>query len=609
MNKDIFRFLKSYSCGVNETNRLIVSSFLKSCDILSPRNDCINALVIHEKDDDFDKFLEFDSCFKIASFEDLITAFEFVISPEEKIITGAIYTPKPIRDFIVSNALDVKPNVSATSVCDIACGCGGFLLSSAMYLRTELGISYSKIFSEYLFGLDLMEYSVERARILLSLLAIVNGEDAEGFEFNLFVGNALSYDFSEVIADFSGFDAIVGNPPYVCSRNIDDATKTLLKNWSVSESGHPDLYIPFFQIGLKHLKESGVLGYITMNSFFKSLNGRSLRKFFNDCQYDFTILDFGSYQVFESRSTYTCVCLIRKSKLSFVKYRKVSSVDKLSTEGVDIVAYESLDAHNGWNLQSPKIVSKIESVGTPFDKVYKTSSGIATLKNNVFMVDSIQEDRDYYFIEGGMKIEKKACVDIVNPNKLISNDDLESLRRKIIFPYVYYNKKASILSESEFKSLYPHAYAYLSGNKSILASRDKGHGNYQEWFAYGRGQGLEQYEFKLLFPHISPVIPNYVLTNDHTLLFHNGLALLSYDENELLVAKKIMQSRLFWFYIISTSKPYGSGYFSLSRNYLKSFGVYNFTEEQKRYLICECDQLKINKFLEKLYDVDIPDYF
>ncbi|WP_434137325.1 HsdM family class I SAM-dependent methyltransferase [Photobacterium leiognathi] len=609
MNKDIFKFLKSYSCGVNETNRLIVSSFLKSHDIGFVKNNHINSLIINEEDDDFLKFLEFDGLFKVSSFEDLITAFEFVISPEEKVITGAIYTPKSIRDFIVSSTINVDIKSNVVTVCDIACGCGGFLLSSSIYLKNRLNLPYSKIFSEYIFGLDLMEYSVERTRVILSLLAILDGEDIQSFEFNLFVGNALSFDFSEVIASFSGFDAIVGNPPYVCSRNIDGATKLLLKNWSVSESGHPDLYIPFFQIGLSNLKKSGVLGYITMNSFFKSLNGRSLRKYFDDCRYDFSILDFGSVQVFEARSTYTCVCLIKNESSLFVKYKKVSSIDNLNTAGIEKITYDNLDFQNGWNLQSTNIIRKIESTGTSFNKVFKTSSGIATLKNNVFMIDPVEEDGDYYIIEDGMKIEKKACVDIVNPNKLIFSGDLDKLRRKIIFPYVYYGKKVSILSEPDFESRYPSAYAHLCKNKSILASRDKGQGNYPEWFAYGRSQGLEQYSFKLLFPHISPVIPNYVLTNDCSLLFHNGLALLSNDETDLLIAKKIMQSRLFWFYIVNTSKPYGSGYFSLSRNYLKSFGVYNFTEEQRRYLIHEQEQQKIDKFLEVLYNAEIPDCF
>jgi adenine-specific DNA-methyltransferase len=182
---------------------------------------------------------------------------------------------------------------------------------------------------------------------------------------------------------------------------------------------------------------------------------------------------------------------------------------------------------------------------------------------------------------------------------------LEILKRKIIFPYFYLENGVSVIPDAEFKSLYPNAYDYLSRHKDVLSERDKGNGKYREWFAYGRGQGLEKYKFKLLFPHISPVIPNYVLTDDSSLLFRNGLALLSDDENILKVAKKLMQSRLFWFYITNTSKPYGSGYFSLSRNYLKSFGIYEFTDEQKNYLIHEDDRTKVDVFLERLYGVNL----
>lgn len=605
MNKGIFNFLKSYSCGVLETNRLIVTSFLNSNNISLPKNRLINSLLITNEDDDFSNFQAFNQLYKISSFEDLITAFEFVISPEEKVVTGAVYTPKIVREFIVTNALKKNSLTRELSVCDIACGCGGFLFSSAMFIKEKMKLSYSEVFSKHLFGIDLMDYSIERSRILLSLLAITEGEDKKKFDFNLFVGNSLEFDFTQMINNFIGFDAVIGNPPYVCSRNIDEHSKSLLQNWPVSSTGHPDLYIPFFEIGLKFLKKSGYLGYITMNSFFKSLNGRALRSFFKDRQYNFTILDFGDLQVFNSRSTYTCICLIQNLISDSIFYKKLSSINNLSMTNLDVISYDNLNDHNGWNLRASRIVNKIESVGTPFHKIFKTSSGIATLKNSIFIFDFIKEDHNYFYLESGAKLEKQICIDIVNPNKLIMSNDLEKLKKKIIFPYRYPDTGVAIIPEKELKSLYPNVYAYLKSHKELLATRDKGKGNYIEWFAYGRGQGLEKYDFKLLFPHISPVIPNYVLTNDRSLLFHNGQALLSNDKNSLKLAQKIMQSKLFWFYIVNTSKPYGSGYLSLSRNYLKSFGIYDFTDEQKSYVINENDQSKVDIFLENLYEINL----
>lgn len=57
----------------------------------------------------------------------------------------------------------------------------------------------------------------------------------------------------------------------------------------------------FFQIGIENLKSNGILGYITMNTFFKSLNGRLLRKYFQEKKLEFDIIDFGSSQIFASK--------------------------------------------------------------------------------------------------------------------------------------------------------------------------------------------------------------------------------------------------------------------------------------------------------------------
>jgi type I restriction-modification system DNA methylase subunit len=105
--------------------------------------------------------------------------------------------------------------------------------------------------------------------LLLSLLALQSGEDIEEFQFNLYQGDSLDFDWTTAINDFNGFSIILGNPPYVCARNLDIETKEKLKNWEVCQSGNSDLYIPFFQIAIENLAENGTLGFITMNSFFK----------------------------------------------------------------------------------------------------------------------------------------------------------------------------------------------------------------------------------------------------------------------------------------------------------------------------------------------------
>ncbi|MFW1500817.1 N-6 DNA methylase [Vibrio parahaemolyticus] len=612
MKIEYLNLLREYAVGIDEVNRIIVTDFLYNNNILNVKNVHISNLMISEFDPDYDVFIKFKDKLNIVTFDDLIQAFEYVISPLDKVVTGAVYTPEIIRDNIVNNIFcDDEARKEKLLVCDPACGCGGFLFTVARKIKDiSPDISYFKIYEEIIFGLDLKDYSVERTKILLCLLAITNGEDFSSFNFNIFVGNALSFQWEDFLEGFLGFDVVVGNPPYVASRNIDDESLKLLKNWSVCNSGHPDLYIPFFEVGLLNLKDGGTLGFITMNTFFKSLNGRALREYLSEKQYNLSITDFGSMQIFSSRNTYTCICLIEKTYSDNVYYRKVSDLNKLDSTSYSSLNYDAMNPFEGWNLSQNDIVERVEKVGKPLRTLYKVNSGIATLKNKIYIIDYTDEDDLNYILPCGLKVEKNICVDIVNPNKLIDISDLEILKRKIIFPYKY-NKEniAELISKEDLKKSYPNAYVYLSTYKDDLKSRDKGKGSYEEWYAYGRKQGLNKNKYKLFFPHITPKIPNYIISNQEDLLFHNGLAVISDKKEPLDILKVLMSTRLFWFYIINTSKPYGSGYFSLSRNYIKSFGIYDFSSEQIEFLINETNQEKIDKFVEDLYGVNLDMYY
>jgi methylase of polypeptide subunit release factors len=602
MKKDLFSFLKEYTTDVKTINRLIVSSFLSSKKINKVKNKHINSLIINDGDDEFEKLELFQNKFTIDTLEKVIEAFEYVISPEDKVVSGAVYTPSNIREFILDSIFSDIKNIEDKTICDPACGCSGFLFTAIQKFRNLTSKSYKDIIENNIFGLDVKGYAIERSKILLTLLSIQNGEENEVIDFNFFEGNALSNVWNGYIDDFQGFDIVVGNPPYVCSRNIDDESKKLLADWDVSSTGHPDLYIPFFEIGMTILKKNGYLGYITMNSFYKSLNGRALRNYFSTNSYKFNIIDFGSNQVFTSNNTYTCICLLQKNKaqnISFVSTKQ----DELTDLAYSSVPYSALNNHNGWNLKLPSIINKIEAVGKPFSSLFKTSSGIATLKNNVYIFDSELEDEHFFYIDKDTPIEKAICREVLNTNKLTKVTNIELIKKKIIFPYEYDGESAKVISEKKLKVNFPNAYEYLLSKKKLLSTRDKGKGNYAEWFAYGRNQSLEKYKYKLFFPHIAPSTPNFIISRDENLLFHNGLSIFDNDLSKIKLMKKIMSSRLFWFYIENTSKPYGSGYLSLSKNYIKSFGIYEFTADEKSWLINEKNKTLIDDFLERKYEV------
>ncbi|MGN6639038.1 MAG: hypothetical protein ACTHJ8_09020, partial [Mucilaginibacter sp.] len=75
------------------------------------------------------------------------------------------------------------------------------------------------------------------------------------------------------------------------------------------------------------------------------------------------------------------------------------------------------------------------------------------------------------------------------------------------------------------------------------------------------------------------------------------------------ICTEIMQSKIFWFYIRSTSKPYSSSYYSLNNNYIDYIlGCATSPLKKKTYLLNETDQNAIDAFLFEKYEIEPFDY-
>lgn len=627
MNQNIIKYLKKYSYDTKDINRLLVSAFLVINKIEKVNNKFIENYIIHEITE-LEQLNEFLTILSKESFEieDLIEFFEFVISPEDKEVNGAVFTPEYIRKYIVEETFKNQENKNINDLIfgDIACGCGGFFKTITEFLKAKTYKSYFDIYNDNIFGLDIQDYSITRTKILLCLLAISNNEDCEEFQFNLFQENALSYEWknNEKIRNNNGFDIIVGNPPYVGASKIDEETKSLLKNWSVSKSGKSDLYIPFFEIALENLNNDGVLGYITVNTFYKSLNGRSVRSYFSRNKFDLTIIDFRGEQLFKNRSTYTCICLISKLESNRIKYikSKSSDINSIKKSNYISILYSDLNDFDGWFLidkKTKKIINKIESNGKKLGTKFEIRNGFATLKNNIYVFSPTKITEDfYYFLKDGIefKIEKSICREAIKPNTLKLASEIEKNTEKLIFPYkienleinLFKEKKQSlkIIDEDTLKKDFSNTYKYLITQKEILSKRDKGNREYEIWYAFGRNQALLISGYKLLLPYITNE-PCFVYTENQDLLFYNGYAIFSDSIEELHVLQKILMSKIFWFYIETTSKPYAGNYFSVAKNYIKNFGICDLTDNEKMELLKLDDKDIIDEFLMEKYEINL----
>lgn len=613
MQKELKNIINHFNEEETLLNKIIVSSFVKINSIKVMKNTLIKSLLIEESSEIYSHISKLKAPF---TFDDVIEAFELAIPTKEKVINGAVYTPRYIKKFIIDNSLTrVAKPIESILAADISCGCGAFLFTLSGIIKSETSKSFFEIFDENIYGLDISESSIQRTKILLSLFAIAKGEDIENFSFNLFVANSLSFNWSNSVKKVkknNGFDLIVGNPPYVRAKNIDDASKSLLSEWSVTKSGNSDLYIPFFEIGLRNLNQNGVLGYITVNSFYKSVNARELRKYLQKCSYDMSIIDFGHEKIFSGKSAYTCICIIVKTPSARISFRKSTgqSLFENSAELYNQIQYIDLDHQKGWLLNDNVIVQnikRIETSGTSLGAKYKIRNGIATLSNDIYIFKPINEVDEYYILRRNnidYKIEKTICRDIIKPNVLKIESEINDIKEKLIYPYTNGISPLTLMNEDQLKTKFPCAYIYLSDYKNELSKRDKGNSEYGAWYAFGRTQALSDKGYKLLFPYIAKE-PRFIFTDDKDMLIYCGYAIFHESVEELKILKKVLESKVFEYYIANTSKPYSGGYFSYAKNYVKNFSICNFSEDEKCYILGNASQSDFDKFLISKYKITI----
>ncbi len=612
MKKKIKPLIKEVSGDIEYLDRFFITKFVNTNNIKVSNNSTIKSVLLTEHDQ---KKYDLELSLSSFSFEDLIEIFEITIPNTEKRINGAVYTPKIVKDFIIEECLKSTPKSPNDILCaDLSCGCGAFLYSVVSKIYNNTNTSITDIVSKQIYGVDISKLSIQRSKIILSLFALINGEDSDNIDFNLFEANSLSFDWDQIeyVKNNNGFDLIVGNPPYVRAKNISAESKKLLSNWAVATSGNTDLYIPFFEIGYENLNNSGILGYITVNSFYKSLNARSLRNYFHTNKAGLKIIDFGDSKVFSDKLAYTCICFIDKNYKDKVLFTKstLDSLEDIKSSNFNEIEYSRLNPKKGWLLHDRKTlknIRKIENVGRSLGELYKIKNGIATLSNKTYIFTPSKEDENNYYFEQNeetYKVEKSICRDIIKPNILKTESQLSEKKEKLIYPYKNGTSKLSLIKEEELKKEFPNAYNYLSDYKEKLNKRDKGRANYEEWYAYGRTQALSDYGLKLLFPYMAKK-PYFVFTAQKDLLIYCGYAIFSESKNDLLILKKLLESIVFEYYMTNTSKPYTSGYFSFAKNYVKNFGVIEFSDNEKKFIKNCTDKSTLDNFFIDKYKIEI----
>lgn len=529
--------------------------------------------------------------------------YELNVAENDRKVNGSYYTPTYTVSYIVKNTID-----NLGTVCDPACGSGAFLLETARFLQKKYKLSFQEIYKKFLFGVDILPTSVERTKIMLSLLAIIHGEDKD-FQFNLHVGDSLTFNW-EKLTSSKGFDFVVGNPPYVRTKNLRLEVRENIKKWDTANFGNADLYIPFFEMGIKITNEKGRIGYITPSTYLTSFNAKLARDFLASNHFLNRVVDFNGWQIFEGAMTYTCVTILNKGRSQAFEFSLVDSQEKL--KNLDKLTFDRIKTDSligkEWRLLAKadaEKIFKIENSGSPlFKYVDRFVTGLATLSNDLFLV----KDSDEKFLLKEYKgktflVERDLTKKIIKPNRVKNNLALARNKERIIYPYILgKDNKARIISETDLKKRFPKGYEYLCAIKDELSLRDKGGKKYEAWYAYGRTQGLNNFGEKIILPMMDNK-PSFIVVRDENTLIYCGYALYPKKEEDFPLLEKVLNSNVMWFYLKKTSKNYSGGFKSFAKNYVKNFSIPNFSDKEKRVLLAMNEKEKIDNFLARKYQL------
>jgi hypothetical protein len=595
--QQISKSLSQYSFVDVET--AIVHLLLKEKGIASTKNSILNKFLNAPVNEGV--LFWFESQNVTPSIELLEKLYELEVPEKDRKVNGSYYTPTNIIQYIIKQTITYKG-----SVCDPACGSGAFLIEVAQFLNKKYDISYEEIYADYLFGVDILPTSVERTKTILSLLAVINGEDGEFF-FNIVEGDSLTMDWSYSLG-VQEFDFIVGNPPYVRTKNLRPDVRERIKQWHTASFGNVDLYIPFFELSLKLISQKGRIGFITPSTYFTSVNARVLRGYLAENKFVSKIVDFNGWQVFQGATTYTCITVLTKSPSQKIEYTLVDKFEKINT--LDDLVPESVSSdyftEEDWRLLSKsdaEKIFKIENAGSPlFKYVNRFVTGVATLSNDLFIVQDdggeliqvMYENRPYF-------IEREITKKIIKPNRIKTYDALKKNKERIIYPYLLdKGGRAHIMSEEMLCLNYPNTYKYLLAIKERLSLRDKGAKTYDAWYAYGRSQGLNTFGKKIILPMMGNK-PTFITVDDHDSLIYCGYAIFPKNEEDFQILEKVLNSELMWFYLYKTSKNYSGGFKSFAKNYIKNFSIPEFSQSEKSILLSLSSEKEVNQFLNKKY--------
>lgn len=480
---------------------------------------------------------------------------------EKKKLLGQIYTPVFIVEKILENSGFYQLDFSKISILDPACGDGRFLIPIARYVIEHSPKENLKQNLENINGWDIDPDAISLCK--RNLEELISSLDIK-VDWQL-----KNLDALQQIDGNQKFDLIVGNPPYIRIQNLSTQQRQFIqKSYSFCRSGSTDAYVAFFQLASTLLKENGICGFITPNSFLSSETGKPLRAYFAIEQNLIQITNYRSVRIFGNTGTYAAITIFGKQCLDDFCY-ELSDYDFGYQKRH--IPFTELDKDNHWHLSVEK---KQMKTGKNLGEICQISVGLTTLSDSLFLFSILKRKDDLVqcINKNGHTfwLENDIIKPIIKGSKLKTSSD--PVNEFIIFPYEKDKKgKHKIIPEEILERQYPRAYKYLLGIKKNLLKRDNGKPNAVAWYAFGRAQGLDtSFGKKIIFSPMNR-FPNFVLYENPDCTVYSGY-FIKYDGDYDFLLSQLNSQRMADFIAVS-GRDFQGGYKGYNKKVVENFVI------------------------------------
>jgi Eco57I restriction-modification methylase len=287
-----------------------------------------------------------------------------------------------------------------------------------------------------------------------------------------------------------GFDAVIGNPPYVHSGHL-SAIKSALAASYKTFAGTADLYVYFFEQGLRLVRPGGRVGYVVTNKWLKAGYAEELRAMLTDPARAETeaVIDFGHARAFfPDADVFPNVVVVRRpdgtdvpESLTVAVPSRETLPDERLEAAIGAASFQILRSslgREGWALE-PKpvmdLLAKIRRAGLPLVECadVKPYRGVLTGFNEAFVIDTPTRDR--------LVAADPASAEIIKP--YLRGQDVQRwsapdsglhmilLKSSSDYAWPWATAGDELAAEATFATTYPALHAHMKLFESVPGDR------------------------------------------------------------------------------------------------------------------------------------------